>query len=210
MQNKICRPLPTEEGFFMFQVVKYLFRYGNERKISTQPAIVKNRRNLTLFLISSFNKFRVLKTYLMKTQLSLAAIVLLFLNVSWVSPADNRQIFSNLSPAETGQVVKNKTVPNPNFSFFRTHRQARGIMANWGLTTNAGVSGFVVERTYEDPNDPYADWTTICSMPCGPGRSFKHHDLNVSPGFISYRVIAYLQGGGSLMSLISTEHIVQH
>ena len=146
----------------------------------------------------------------MKTQLSLAATLLLFLNVSWISPVDNRQIFSNFSPAETGQVVKKETTSNPAFSFFRTHRQARGIMTTWGLTTNAGVSGFVVERTYEDPNDPYANWEIICSMPCGPGRSFKYHDLNVSPGFISYRVIAYLQVGGSLMSLISTEHIVQH
>ena len=139
----------------------------------------------------------------MKTQLSLLAVVALLLHSSWITPVTSQV-------SSSGLAIQTVSTPNPNFSFFRTHRQAGGIMATWGLNSNQGVSGFVVEKTYEDPNDPYANWEIICSMPCGPGRSFKHHDLNVSPGFISYRVIAFLQTGGSLMSLISTEHIVQH
>ena len=140
----------------------------------------------------------------MKTQLSLVAVGVAFLHSSFTSPMISEELSSV-------PLVKTTATPiNPNFSFFRTHRQGQGIMTTWGLTTNTGVSGFVVEKTYEDPSDYYANWETICSMPCGPGRSFKYHDLNVSPGFISYRVIAFLQTGGSVMSLISTEHIVQH
>jgi hypothetical protein len=83
-------------------------------------------------------------------------------------------------------------------------------MATWGLTDNQGVTDFVLQRTYEDPNDPYSVWEDICSMPCGAGRSYSHQDLNISPGYISYRVIAYFVLGGSLMSLTCTEHVVQH
>lgn len=139
----------------------------------------------------------------MKAQLSLWAVGSFFLLTGWTSPSLSTKSSSHSS-------FKNANALNPDFAFFRTHHQGRGIMATWGLTSNQGVTGFVVQKTYEDPNDPYAYWENICAVPCGPGRSFSHHDLNVSPGFISYRVIAYLQYGGSIMSLISTEHIVSH
>ena len=139
----------------------------------------------------------------MKTQLSFAAITILFLHSSWVSP--------DVSPKRPQVLsIKEASTTNPGFSFFRTHRQGRGIMTTWGLTSNAGVTGFVVQKTYEDPADPYAYWEDIGAIPCGASRSFKRHDLNVSPGFISYRVIAYLLSGGLTVSAISTEHIISH
>ena len=139
----------------------------------------------------------------MKTQLSFAAITILFLHSSWVSPAVLQK------PSSVLPVKKESTI-SPDFSFFRTHRQGSGIMTAWGLSSNAGVTGFLVQKTYEDPADPYAYWEDICAMPCGAGRSFKYHDLNVSPGFISYRVIAYLQSGIPIISAISIEHIISH
>ena len=140
----------------------------------------------------------------MKAQLSLLAIGTLFLHSSWISPVMSHD------PAPGQSVTTAGTVINPNFAFFRTHRQGRGVTATWGLTSNEGVTCFVVQRTYEDPTDPYAVWDDICLLPCGAARSFKHTDMTVFPGFISYRVIGYLQFGGSLMSAISTEHIVSH
>lgn len=139
----------------------------------------------------------------MKAQLSLLAVATLFLHSSWMPPVILQQSSSALS-------VKKTSAPIPGFGFFRTHRQGQGIMTTWGLTSNAGITGFIVQKTYEDPYDMYAVWEDICAMPCGAARSFRKHDLNVSPGFISYRVIAYLQGGGTMMSPISTEHIVSH
>lgn len=139
----------------------------------------------------------------MKAQLSLVAVAALLLNAVWISPS--------IAPAaSSGSSVEKASTPVSNFAFFRTHRQAQGIMTTWGLNSNAGVTGFLVQKTYEDPTEPYAYWEDICAMPCGAGRSFKHHDLNVFPGFISYRVIAYLQVGSSIVSAISTEHIVRH
>ena len=139
----------------------------------------------------------------MKTKLSFLAVIIILLLAAWTIPATSEKRVSELS------VKKEKLFP-PEFAFFRTHRQARGIMANWGLNDNQGVSSFILQRTYEDPNDPYAEWNNICAMPCGIERTYKHHDLDISPGFISYRVIAYFQNGGSLVSLTCTEHVVQH
>lgn len=140
----------------------------------------------------------------MKAKLSLLAIGVLFLHSSWISPLMPKEAVSGLSSKTTGTTI------NPSFAFFRTHRQGQGIMTTWGLISTTGVSSFVVQKTYEDPYDPYAGWEDICFLPCNAARSFSHHDLNIFPGFISYRVIAYLQAGGSLMSEISTVHIVSH
>jgi len=105
--------------------------------------------------------------------------------------------------------VKNATT-SPSFDFFRTHRQGRGITSTWGLSSNAGVSGFVVRKTYEDPSDPYAEWQDVYSSACGSARSYKCTDNNVSPGFISYQVVAIMTDGRSMGSDISTERIVSH
>jgi hypothetical protein len=78
------------------------------------------------------------------------------------------------------------------------------------MTASNGISCFILERTYEDPNDPYAEWSYVCNQACTGNRSYKFTDGNVSPGFISYRVTAMLQGGGTIVSGISTEHIVSH
>ena len=136
----------------------------------------------------------------MKAQLSVLALAALILHSSWIPRAEKT----------TETVVIKKATPNPNFAFFRTHRQGRGITATWGLDVNNGVSGFIVQKTYEDPGDPYSNWDNICAMNCDNSRSFKHEDENVSPGFVSYRVVAFLLGGGTMMSTVSTERIVGH
>jgi len=100
--------------------------------------------------------------------------------------------------------------PVNSFSFFRTHRQGRGITANWGMSPVTGISGFLLEKTYEDPNDPYANWEIVCSQPGNALRSYRFTDNHVLPGYITYRVTAYLQLGSSIISPYSTEHIVAH
>jgi hypothetical protein len=105
--------------------------------------------------------------------------------------------------------IKNATT-SPSFDFFRTHRQGRGITATWGLTSNAGVSGFVVRKTYEDPTDPYAEWVDVYSSACGSARSYKCTDNSVSPGYISYQVVAIMTDGTSIASEILTDRVVSH
>jgi hypothetical protein len=140
----------------------------------------------------------------MKT-ITIVLAAVLIINSSWTTPT----IASFSSTTDKTQIVK--TTLNESFSFFRTHRQGKaGITATWGLFSNTGVTEFVLQRTYEDPSDPYAIWDEVCTVECNNNRSFKATDSNVVPGFISYRVIAMNGLTQVDVSDISTEHIVQH
>ena len=139
----------------------------------------------------------------MKAKLSVFAIaVIIIISTAWIAPVSN---------TTTGnKPVKVSPTLNTSFSFVRAHRQGKGITATWGITSTDGVTGFIVQKTYEDPTDPYAFWEDLCSLPCNPSRSFKHTDNSVFPGYINYRIIAQMDNGSDVMSETVTVRIVQH
>jgi hypothetical protein len=139
----------------------------------------------------------------MKAQLSFIAIAVTIISAAWIAP---------VAPAKnTGsEQAKVAKALNPSFSFVRAHRQAKNIIASWGITSNDGVLGFAVQRTYEDPTDPYAYWEDLCSVPCNPVRSYKHTDANVFPGYINYRIVAQMDNGSTVVSETVTVRIVSH
>jgi len=140
----------------------------------------------------------------MKTILFALALVVTSICVSWYAPAS--------TPVNTpDQLAIAKENLIPSFDFIRTHRQGRGATTTWGLVSNTGVSGFVLQRTYEDPYDPYSVWDNVCTMPCNNNRQYKHTDPDLSPGLINYRCVAVDNGGVPLcVSEITTIQIVQH
>ncbi|GAA4745173.1 hypothetical protein [Flavisolibacter ginsenosidimutans] len=96
------------------------------------------------------------------------------------------------------------------FGSFRTHRQGKGITAVWNLASADGVVGFSVQRTYEDPTDPYAYWEDAGSVPFNSTRSFTFTDSEVFPGTISYRIVALMTDGTTSVSDVSQVRIVSH
>ena len=95
------------------------------------------------------------------------------------------------------------------FSFVRSHRQGKGAEVSWGfLSSNA--SGFSVQRTNEDPNDPYSAWIDVGRVGYNSSRSYKCHDESPFPGFINYRIIAVMKDGSTMTSQISVVHIMSH
>ena len=95
------------------------------------------------------------------------------------------------------------------FSFVRSHRQGKGADVSWSfLSSNA--SGFAVQRTNEDPNDPYSVWIDVSRVAYNSSRSYKCHDENPFPGFINYRVIAVMNDGSTMTSQVSVVHIMSH
>src|SRR5688572_762291 len=141
----------------------------------------------------------------MKATLILLTFVVSFICTSWNSPVS--------SSAASGEKTKiTKTVPVPDFAFFRLHKHGRnGAGFAWGLGNSNGVSGFVVQRTYEDPFDPYSEWAHVSSVPCNGNGQHRYTDTPLTPGFISYRILAVDNGGVPLcVSGIETIRIVQH
>ncbi len=137
----------------------------------------------------------------MKTKILIAAA----LCIGLVAAAG---IHSGTKPAKLSSPANPK--PDPFFDFVRGHRQGKGITLMWGSgATAATVSSFTVIRTYEDPTDPYAEWTPVGNCNCNSQRMYRSTDQNVSPGFVSYRVVATLTSGGYAYSDIETIHIMQ-
>ncbi len=138
----------------------------------------------------------------MKTHITLMAVAAVIINTAWITPASSPVI---------SKETKITVAADPGFSFFRVHRQGKnGATATWGLTSNTGVSGFLLEKTYEDATDPYAYWETVSTLPCTGERSYKCTDNGVFPGYITYRVTAYLNDGRTLYSEMTTLHINGH
>jgi hypothetical protein len=95
------------------------------------------------------------------------------------------------------------------FSFLRTHRQGKGAVVTFAFSsTNA--SGFTVQRTNEDPTDPYSVWIEVGTCPCNSSRSYKVNDANPIPGLVNYRVIAAMNDGNTVTSDVSTIKIMSH
>jgi hypothetical protein len=140
----------------------------------------------------------------MKTKFSFLALgTVLVIATAWTSPG--YQFEASASDGRSSIVAESAA---GDFSFFRTHRQGKGIAASWGLNSEAGTVGFRVEKTYEDPTDPYAIWENVEYVSCNGSRSYKSSDANVFPGNISYRVVAQKVDGTTVESGISTVHIV--
>jgi hypothetical protein len=139
----------------------------------------------------------------MKTLPTLLVAVLI-ITCSWITPTKS----SVCLPASERAAIK--TNSGENFSFFRTHRQGKGVTSTWGLIANDGVTDFVVQQTYEDPADPYAYWSDLATIPCNGDRSFKYTDATVYPGFVSYRIVAINGLAVVDVTNVSTVHIVQH
>jgi hypothetical protein len=140
----------------------------------------------------------------MKTKISILAIIIMAFGIMAASPAPiNNHPASKLSPA------------NGVFGSLRSHKQARGIEVCWSFTGNA--AGFTLMRTYEDPTDPYAFWETIDGVAGTMGAnngtasngsgSYKAHDSDVAPGFLSYKVVASMPDGSTVVSNVSTIQI---
>lgn len=112
----------------------------------------------------------------------------------------------------SGSHEKNVKPISAGFAFFRIHHQTRdGVTVTWGMTSESGVAGYIVQRTYEDPTDPYAFWEDIGTMPASSSRSYKWTDENVFPGFISYRIVAMMSvSGQDMVSDVLTLHIISH
>lgn len=137
----------------------------------------------------------------MKALLSFIAVAVIMINAAWTTPALEKNKVQDES-------IKAATNANPTFAFLRTHRMSTSVVATWGLSNNDGVASFQVQRTYEDPTDPYSVWEEIGNIPCSASRSYKHTDNNVLPGYIHYRVVAVMTDGSTVISEVATARIV--
>jgi hypothetical protein len=134
----------------------------------------------------------------MKTSTLMIPAVLILLSMSSFT------VDSSISTAAQTIVPSKQT---SEFSFFRTHHKGRGVAATWGMITDEDIIEFTVQRTYEDPTDPYANWENLAVIPNNSSRSFTYTDAEVFPGTISYQIVALYADGSTETSEISAVRI---
>ena len=108
-------------------------------------------------------------------------------------------LHQSTTPTEKRAVVS----PANPFDAVRLHREGKGITVVWSMSAFDDISGLVIQRTYEDPTDPYAYWEDLATLPCSAARSFKYKDKEVFPGMIHYRIVAVMNSGQTIASEIS-------
>lgn len=115
--------------------------------------------------------------------------------------------FTSGPAAETKQITSVKTAAPVQgmFGYLRTHRQGKGVSVNWSITSTAGVSGFIVQRSYD--NDFFEG---IKDVQCNASLKFSWKDENVFPGYIYYRIVCIMNDGTSYISTVDVVRIVQH
>lgn len=137
----------------------------------------------------------------MKTQVLVLSIAILF--------ADVQHNFSFLASEKTS--AKASSAQNAEFDFLRVHRQGKlGVTATWSLTDINGVESFSIQRTYQDPTDPFSIWEEAGTVACDLSRSFKYTDTNITPGQIYYKVVALKSDGSTFTSEIADVKILSH
>jgi hypothetical protein len=134
----------------------------------------------------------------MKTQILVLSITAAVITSSFTT--------NPIKPAPQKQTLQS----NGPFDFFRVHRQGKNAVATWGYSDADGVSCFNVERTYQDPTDPYSYWEPVVTMPCNNSRSYKHTDVGIYAGTIYYRVKAHMNNGDDVVSEVADLRIVAH
>ena len=117
-------------------------------------------------------------------------------------------LFSSLAISTNAKTVISEVKTfSPSFSFIRGHKQGRNIAVTWGMTNNSGVNHFIVECTYEDPNDPYSVWQTIGLIPCTNHPIFKFIDAPILPGTLNYRIVAVMNDNTTITSACYTTYV---
>jgi hypothetical protein len=137
----------------------------------------------------------------MKTQVLLLSMAVFAVN------APKTFVASSLSETKSVRIGKTQTF---DFIFFRTHNQCKGVAVVWALNSTNGVTGFTLQRTNQNPSNPNALWEDVESFVSGSEPATRYTDHNVAPGYISYRVIAWIFDGSSVISEVSSVRICGH
>jgi len=135
----------------------------------------------------------------MKTQMVILTIAFLIIS-SATTPAIS-------ADGHCTQISKRQ---DPGFAFLRAHRQGKGITITWGAVSGSPVVSYTIQKTYQDPTDPYSFWEDVYSTPADGSRASKFTDNNTFPGITNYRVVAQLEDGTSIVSEVSAVKIVAH
>ncbi|MFI5131254.1 MAG: hypothetical protein ACHQFX_14730 [Chitinophagales bacterium] len=137
----------------------------------------------------------------MKTQIVLLSMAFFAVN------APTTFEVSKLSETKSVKISKSE---NYDFIMFRAYHECKGVNVSWALNSTNGVFVFTLQRTYESPSNPEALWEDVESFVPDGESALRYIDNNITPGIISYRVIAWVFDGSSVVSAVSRVRVWAH
>ena len=110
------------------------------------------------------------------------------------------------SNGKTLQIKSAKQDVQELMKYFRVHRQGKSaVSVGWGMTSQAGIDKFIVERSYDgDFFDPVTEITPTSAM------KYSVKDDGIFPGYIHYRIGCLLDNGTMIYSDVEIVRIVMH
>lgn len=132
----------------------------------------------------------------MKALLSVTlAMVILVMTAAFIPPAPVK--------GPSSQITSNNLAL---FQRVNVHRIKDGVQVAWVMTSENGVAGYVVQRSYDGEY-----FENIDEVLPAPARGVwnKCNDIGVYPGYLHYRILAVMENGTVLESDIQTIRIVQ-
>jgi hypothetical protein len=102
--------------------------------------------------------------------------------------------------------TKSTAAAQEMFNYIRCHRQAKNIVVNWGMTSQLGVTRYIVY--FSEDNEFFDPIAEITADDASLKYSFKH--LDVFPGYHYYYIAAIRSGLPTVNSATDVVRIVGH
>jgi hypothetical protein len=108
-----------------------------------------------------------------------------------------------IQPSSPSPMVTVKSNANNAFGMFMAHRKGKGVSLSWTVALPGEVAAYGIQRSYDGEF-----FDTIDEMPGGNSARFRFNDMDVFPGVIYYRVVAYNKDGSTTESPVESVRIV--
>ncbi len=133
----------------------------------------------------------------MKLRSSVIGFIGILIVTAWTAPVPQVKTETN-----TSTVAIQKT--SKEFAFIKVQQENTTATVFWGMRTSRGIKGFLVQKTNDDPADPFTRWEDLGAIRCSGKGDFKYTDKNIFPGSTNYRVLALKENDNAGMPVIAT------
>jgi hypothetical protein len=133
----------------------------------------------------------------MKLRSSVIGFTGILIVTAWTAPVPQATI-------EAKVMTTTSQKSSGEFSFIKVEQGKATATVSWGMATTRGIKGFLVQKTDDDPADPFTSWEELGAIPCDGKGSFKFTDKNIMHGGSNYRIIALKEKNNAALPVIAT------
>ncbi len=132
----------------------------------------------------------------MKVRSSVIGFTGILIVTAWTAPVPQVKTETNIFTFASQK-------SSEEFEFIKVQQGNTAATVSWRMTTSRGIKGFLVQKTNDDPADPFTSWEDVGAIRCAGNRDFKFTDKNISPGNTNYRIVALKENDNAGLPVIA-------